>query len=212
MFLATVTPSFGAALSSGRNAAAVVSMFSRIADPHWGPTVASTCCTSRGRRETWACTGTANSGRSTTAAHARWIGCMEFLPRLLVARPIEDSRRRTPSTSRSCPPASAAIGLVQRRDGQLELLQRAGNRFRAQVRRATIHEQELALDHGDGEHGELGDVGAVLALELLQQRDVAPGRLLAEESGEPLVVHLHLPDGFLHPRLGVALHVGEAAA
>ena len=63
-------------MSRGRNAAAVVSMFSRNAAPHLGPTVASTCCTSIGNRETCACAGTASMGISSMAAQARRICAM----------------------------------------------------------------------------------------------------------------------------------------
>jgi hypothetical protein len=64
-----MTVSLGAALSSGWNAAAVASMFSRSAVPHFGPRVASTCWTSIGNRETCACAGMVNISISSAAAH-----------------------------------------------------------------------------------------------------------------------------------------------
>src|ERR1700741_2022242 len=85
MFLATTTPSLGADWSSGRNAAAVVSMFSRIADPHFGPTVASTCCTSGGNFEACACAEMVSNGNSSAAAPTRQIDSMESSPGFLLA-------------------------------------------------------------------------------------------------------------------------------
>src|SRR5262249_16644744 len=69
-----MTPSFGAALSNGRNAAAVASMFAARAVPHFGPTVARTCCTSIGSRETCACAEAASIGASSAAIQAQRTG------------------------------------------------------------------------------------------------------------------------------------------